>query len=98
VFEVDTFMEMLVANRYSGRRGAEYRHRQLYMNDPNSTIESWDPGYRVISAKPVLDGVQQMPGWDSKLKLIYRIGKRLQGTRIVRVRLGYEKFSALFNN
>lgn len=98
VFEVDTFFEMLAANRYSGRRGAEYRHRQLYMNDPNSTIESWDPGYRVISAKPVLDGVQQMPGWDSKLKLIYRIAKRLQGTRIVRVRLGYEKFSALFNN
>lgn len=97
-FEVDTFYEMIASSIYSGRKGAEYRRRRLYMNDPNSTIESWDPGYRVVSAKPVLDGIQQMPGWSSKLKLIYNINKRTQGTWIVRVRLGYEKFSALFNN
>ena len=97
LFEVDTRYEMLSASRHFGRWGAEYRRRKLYMSDPNSTIESWDPGYNVISAKPVLDGVKLLPSWDSKLKFIFNVNKRTQGTKVVRVRLGYEKFSAFFD-
>ena len=97
IFEVDTHYEMMAANRHSVRWSSEYRRRKLYMNDPNSTIESWDPGYSVISSKSVLDGIGQQPGWDSKLRFIFNMNKRAQGTRVVRVRLGYEKFSALFD-
>ena len=96
LFEVNNHIEMMSNKIYMNRIGQEYRARRFYLDDPESSIESWDPGYKVISAKPVLDGVVQSPGWNSKLKFIFHIGRRFQGTRIVRVRLGYEKFADLY--
>ena len=96
LFEVNNHIEMMSNKIYMNRIGQEYRVRKFYLDDPVSTIESWDPGYSVISAKPVLDGVVQSPGWNSRLKFIFYIGRRIQGTRIVRVRLGYEKFADLY--
>ncbi len=96
LFEVHSYMELLSSNRFAERLGAEYRRRKFYMNYPASTIESWDPRYSIISSKPVLDGIQMSSGWSNKLKIMFQVRRLFQGTTIMRVRLGYEKFAALF--
>lgn len=96
LFEAHSYMELISSNRFAGRLGAEYRRRKFYMNYPASTIESWDPRYSVISSKPILDGIKISSGWSTKLKIMFHVRRLFQGTRIMRVRLGYEKFAALF--
>ena len=89
-------MELIRSNRYAERMGAEYRRRKFYMNYPASTIESWDPRYSVISSKPILDGIKMSSDWSPKLKIMFQVRRLFQGTRIMRIRLGYERFAALF--
>ena len=96
LFEAHSQMELIRSNRYAERMGAEYRRRKFYMNYPASTIESWDPRYSVISSKPILDGIKMSSDWSPKLKIMFQVRRLFQGTRIMRIRLGYEKFAALF--
>ena len=92
ILNANNHMAVVMNNLFGHKKSTDYRKQRFYMNDPNQDVELWNPAFITVSVKSVLDGIVPSVRWKGMLKFMFRMSQRTQSSKVVRVRLGYERF------
>ena len=92
VFNAPSYGGMLKKNLYNRKNEVDYKKYRLYLNDPVRNISLWNVSYSVIYEGFVFDNVINLRNWSGTTKLRIFYNTHINGDRIIRLRLGTERY------